>query len=165
MTLGTKKTPTELRRMKWQCAECKKLNWAHHLACALCGTPRPAALAALALLLGLTLLAAPVRADPPEGAPSPYADWYRGLATPEGGSCCSLSDGRTTEVRFVRGATEAEDHWEAWIDGRFPGGINVGWVAIPPQAVLHRTDNPTGEPVVFWRPARGVICFVRPIES
>jgi hypothetical protein len=112
---------------------------------------------ALAILLASALFATAALAH---GHGEQFADWYMSLTRPGGGSCCSLSDGRTTDVRVRDG------HYEAWIDERFPYGEQVkGWVEIKPEAVLNRTDNPTGEPVVFWTPYQGVLCFVRAVES
>lgn len=108
------------------------------------------------LALALALLVSPASAHEPG---EPYASWYESLSRPGGGSCCSLSDGRTTEVRVVG------DHYEAWIDQRFPDGDGIGWVTVKPEAVLQRVDNPTGEPVVFWRKTMGVLCLVRPMET
>jgi hypothetical protein len=41
------------------------------------------------------------------------------------------------------------------------GGHDGGtWIAVPPDKILPRHDNPTGEPVTCWTPALGVMCFV-----
>jgi hypothetical protein len=113
------------------------------------------------LLVAMLLVAAgPATSAPPQGADpnSPIGRWFKELRTPGGVPCCDVSDGRATRVRYVN------DHWEAWIDERFEGGAGVGWVPIPQTAILEETDNPVGQPVVFWRPYSGVICFVRVAE-
>ncbi len=65
-------------------------------------------------------------------------------------SCCSLADCRPTESRIKA------NHYEALV------GDN--WLAVPPDKILQRTDNPTGRAVVCWTPQRGIMCFVRATE-
>lgn len=109
----------------------------------------PVRLAALALLL---LLAGSALAAPPQNADPALAPWYRSLLQPGTEmSCCSLADCRPTEYRIK------SDHYEALIGG--------SWLAVPPDKILQRTDNPTGHAIVCWTPQRGIMCFVRSTES
>lgn len=96
----------------------------------------------------------------------PNAEWYRGLAIPDGpmagALCCTNTDCRPVAVRVRDG------HWEAFIDSAtFPDRFNSplegnapnDWVAVPEQAILHGKSNPIGEPVVcFYN--RVIRCFV-----
>lgn len=91
-------------------------------------------------------------ANPPPGADMSLAPWFQGLRQPGTGmSCCSISDCRQTDFR-TNGS-----HYEAMIDGR--------WLAIPPDKILDRTDNPTGRAVVCYTPTLGIMCFIRGPET
>lgn len=92
-------------------------------------------------------------ANPPPGGGDPaLAPWFRSLIQPGTGiSCCSEADCRRTEYR-ING-----DHYEALIQGQ--------WRPIPPETILHRADNPTGQAVVCYTPTLGVMCFVRGPET
>ena len=103
---------------------------------------------ASALVLSLTTS---VAAAPPQGADPALAPWFRSLLQPGTGmSCCALADCRPTEYRIK------SDHYEAMVGGK--------WVAVPPDKILQRTDNPTGHAIVCWTPQRGIMCFVRATE-
>lgn len=102
----------------------------------------------LAALLG----PAAASAQPPPDADPALAPWFRSLLQPGTTvSCCSIADCRATEYRI------AADHYEALIGGQ--------WLAVPPDKILDRTDNPTGHAIVCWTPQRGIMCFVRATES
>jgi hypothetical protein len=89
-----------------------------------------------------------VRAVPPDDADPALAPWFQSLRQPGTHmSCCSIADCRETDYRIVG------DHYEAMVHGE--------WLAIPPDKVLNRRDNPTGRAVVCWSPALGIMCFVR----
>ena len=104
------------------------------------------------IVIALAVLVAPVEAAPPPNADPALAPWFRSLMQPGTGiSCCSLSDCRVADSR-----TQG-DHYEAFIGDR--------WIAVPPERILQRTDNPTGRAVVCWTPQRGIMCFVRATES
>jgi hypothetical protein len=83
------------------------------------------------------------------------APWFRSLDQPQTGyPCCSIADCRTVRYRAVR------DHFEAFIDrNSFGPDAPDAWVAVPPEHILHRMDNPTGEGVACWY-NREVRCFV-----
>lgn len=101
----------------------------------------------LRLALAAVLLAGPARAAPPSDADPALAPWFQDLREPgTGRSCCSITDCRPTEARTTGG------RYEVLIEGR--------WLAVPPDKVLPRADNPTGHAVVCWTPALGIICFV-----
>jgi hypothetical protein len=98
------------------------------------------------------LLAASAAAAPPPNADPALAPWFRSLLQPGTGmSCCALADCRPTDYRIK------SDHYEAMVGGK--------WVAVPPDKILQRTDNPTGHAIVCWTPQRGIMCFVRATES
>jgi len=91
-------------------------------------------------------------AAPPQNADPALAPWYRSLLQPGTAiSCCSLADCRPTDYRIKA------DHYEALVGGK--------WLAVPPDKILQRTDNPTGRAIVCWTPERGIMCFVRATES
>ena len=111
-----------------------------------------AALAAV-LLIGLMTIAFSHEAH------ESYAEWYNGLRSPTGASCCSVSDCRTTEMRVRDGG------YEVWIDDRF-GVRPPKWTPVPPEAILNQHDNPTGRPAAcFNKYLDRVLCLVRPTES
>lgn len=119
--------------------------------------PRRRTRSAIALLACLTA-ATPVAARPPKGANPELHDWFNGLRQPQtGGPCCSVADCRRTEARHgARG-------WEVLIDSRF-GESDATWRPVPQARVLDQR-NPTGEPVVCYIPALGIVCFVPPPET
>jgi hypothetical protein len=97
-------------------------------------------------------LTAPAIARPPSNANPALAPWFHGLLQPGTNlSCCSIADCRTTDYRI------AHNHYEVLIGKR--------WLAVPPDRILQRTDNPTGRAVVCWTPQLGIMCFVRATES
>ena len=105
----------------------------------------------LAAMLTVAAVAS-AAAQPPADADPALAPWFRSLLQPGTEvSCCSVSDCRSTEYRIEH------DHYEALIGG--------SWLAVPPDKVLQRTDNPTGHAIVCWTPQRGIMCFVRATES
>ena len=105
----------------------------------------------LALVAALLFPFVAHAAPPPDADPA-LAPWFRGLREPDTGrSCCSISDCRPTEAR-TRG-----DHYEVLIEGQ--------WLAVPPDKVLHRSDNPTGRPIVCWTRTLGIMCFVHGPEA
>ncbi len=98
------------------------------------------------------LLTSTAAAQPPPDADPALAPWFRGLLQPGTTiSCCSVADCRATEYRII------SDHYEALVGGK--------WLAVPPEKILQRTDNPTGHAIVCWTPQRGIMCFVRESES
>ncbi len=109
----------------------------------------------LRVVLGSALLfsASAAFGHPPPGGGDPaLAPWFHSLMQPGTGiSCCSEADCRRTDYR-ING-----DHYEAMICGE--------WKAIPPEAVLKRMDNPTGQAVVCYTPTLGIMCFVRGPEA
>jgi hypothetical protein len=105
-----------------------------------------------ALAALLWAIAASAAAAPPQNADPALAPWFRSLLQPGTSvSCCALADCRPTDYRI------SADHYEALVGG--------AWVAVPPDKILDRTDNPTGRAVVCWTPQRGIMCFVRATES
>jgi hypothetical protein len=109
-------------------------------------------LARLAGLGAALSLAASAAAAPPQNADPALAPWFRSLLQPGTTvSCCSLADCRPTDYRIKA------DHYAVMVGGR--------WLAVPPDKILQRTDNPTGHAIVCWTPQRGIMCFVRATES
>ena len=100
----------------------------------------------------MLLLVHPARPAPPDNADPALAPWFNSLRSPwTNALCCSIADCRPTDSR-ING-----DHYEAFVGGQ--------WRSVPPDAVLRRTDNPTGRAVVCWTPSAGIMCFVRGPES
>jgi hypothetical protein len=98
--------------------------------------------------------APPPDADPDDG---PIASWYHSLKTPEGGGCCDTSDCRHMPVRIGKNGYE--------VQVPEPGEENLvlprtHWITVPPEKILRKKDNPTGEAVTCWSPYFGVLCFV-----
>ncbi|HUZ75824.1 MAG TPA: hypothetical protein VMU87_22785 [Stellaceae bacterium] len=106
-----------------------------------------------AVIPAAALLAASVGlARPPANADPALAPWYQSLRQPGTQvSCCSLADCRPTDYRT------GANGYEAYIEG--------SWVAVPPDKVLRRVDNPTGRAVVCYLPGWGILCFVTPDEA
>lgn len=97
-------------------------------------------------LMVLSLARAGHTAPPPKSNPA-FGEWFGSLIDPDTTvPCCSIADCRMVEHRIV------QDHFEAEVEGR--------WVGIPEGKVLRRTDNPTGQAVLCWSKALGVLCFV-----
>jgi hypothetical protein len=112
---------------------------------------QPARRLALAFTTMAGVAASAVAQPPPNSNPT-LAPWFRSLLQPGTNlSCCSIADCRTTEYRVVR--------------DRFEALIGKHWLAVPPDKILQRTDNPTGRAVVCWTPQLGIMCFVRATES
>jgi hypothetical protein len=107
--------------------------------------------------LAFLLLSAPVLAAPPSGSgiDSPVSRWFQLLKQPETGYlCCSISDCRPVAYRTVG------NHFQAFIDRKsFGPRAPDDWRDVPPTAVLHRHDNPTGEAVACFY-SGVIICFV-----
>ncbi|HUB46134.1 MAG TPA: hypothetical protein VMB73_14205 [Acetobacteraceae bacterium] len=98
------------------------------------------------------LLAGVAEAHPPPNADMSLAPWFQSLKQPGTGmSCCSIADCRQTDFRIQGG------QYQALIDGE--------WRPVPPNAVLERTDNPTGRAVVCYTPYFGIMCFIKGPET
>ena len=98
-------------------------------------------------------------ANPPADADMSLAPWFQGLHQPGTGMlCCSIADCRVAEVRH-----DAEGY-QVKVDGRW--GLSAAfWLRVPPERILDRTDNPTGQAVLCFTPSAGILCFVRPPDS
>ena len=102
--------------------------------------------------LALFVTGAQARLRPGQVPDPVLGPWFQSLTQPGTGiPCCSVSDCHETDFR-ING-----DHYEAWVDGQ--------WRVVPPEAVLKRTDNPTGRAVACFVPILGIICFVRGPET
>lgn len=56
-------------------------------------------------------------------------DWYRGLQTPHGYSCCNARvDGKGGDCRPVQARPRDDGSWEAYFGGR--------WQTVPPERIL-----------------------------
>lgn len=104
--------------------------------------------------------------EPPANGNPAYADWFHSLTIPSGQyagtSCCSVADCRTTDYK-VDG-----DHYVVRIPADIDNPSKDGkekWLAVPPDKILQRIDNPTGQGVVCYTPSRGIMCFVRTAEG
>jgi hypothetical protein len=106
----------------------------------------------LILAAAFMLAAAHAAALPPPNADPALAPWFRDLRQPGTGmSCCSIADCRPTDYRTTG------DQYEVLIGDR--------WLAVPPDKILDRRDNPTGRAIVCWTPQRGIMCFIRGTEA
>jgi hypothetical protein len=106
----------------------------------------------LMLSAALGLLAGSAEARPPPNADMSFAPWFESLRQPGTGiSCCSMADCRRTDFRVRDG------HYQALVEGE--------WRDVPPETVLRRADNPTGQAVVCYTPYRGVMCFIKGPET
>jgi len=95
-------------------------------------------------------------AAPPAGADPALAPWFQSLGQPETGyPCCSIADCRPVQSRTTA------DHFEVFIDRKsFGADAPNAWVRVPAENILHRKDNPLGEPVACWY-INEVRCFVQ----
>lgn len=115
-------------------------------------------------LIGLILvLVSPVFGKPPAGATDPaLQQFYQSLTMPGTGvSCCSISDCRPAKEQKIDPKT---GHYMVLLT---PDRFMVDkpmWVEVPPDKIIQGKHNPTGEPVVCWLPAQGVMCYVRGLE-
>ena len=104
------------------------------------------------MFAALISFAGAASAAPPPDADPGLAPWFNSLRSPwTNALCCSVADCRTVDAR-TNG-----DHYEAFIAGQ--------WLAVPPERVLRRSDNPTGRAVACWTPSAGIMCFVRGPEG
>lgn len=72
--------------------------------------------------------------------------WYEGLRNPTTGElCCNRRDCRPVKWQMRDG-----DHWV---------NDTGTWEKVPPEAVL-RTTNPTGHPIMCFRPSGTIRCFI-----
>lgn len=107
------------------------------------------------VLLSAAMVALPAgyaQAHPPKNADMSLAPWFQSLRQPNTGiSCCSIADCRRTDFR-IQG-----NHYQALVDGE--------WKTVPQNAILDRSDNPTGRAVVCYTPYAGIMCFIKGPET
>lgn len=102
--------------------------------------------------MALAMLTASAQSRPPKDADMSLAPWFHSLRQPGTGmSCCSVADCRRTDFR-IKG-----NRYEAMVAGK--------WQAVPPNTVLDRTDNPTGQAIVCYTPYLGIMCFIKGPET
>jgi len=99
----------------------------------------------------LLVLSSAASSAPPVNGEGRFGDWFKSLRNDQGQSCCDLSDCRITKQRYSPNGYQALTETGEWVD-------------IPPDKILKR-DNPIGEPVMCYLPARGVMCFIRGFEA
>jgi hypothetical protein len=88
-----------------------------------------------AALLAAVSISAPARAHSPMGVDPSLAPWFQALQQPNGGgSCCNDRDCELVQARVT------PKGWEALVD--------KAWLAVPPERLLQRHDNPTGSAVL-----------------
>ncbi len=98
-------------------------------------------------------------ARPADNVDPKLSPWFESLTQPgTGAGCCSIADCRVAEVRHD---TEG---YQVKVDGSW-GLSATFWLRVPPERILDRTDNPTGQAVLCFTPAAGILCFVRPPDS
>lgn len=115
---------------------------------------QPSGCLPLAALLALIVLSLVLGRAFGHETSEPYADYYTGLYTAEGASCCggpgSLShDCEPTEARL------GAQGWEALYRGH--------WLAIPPT-IVRNVANPTGQPTLCVH-RNVMLCFVPAPET
>jgi hypothetical protein len=113
-------------------------------------------IAAAVLGAAIMMVSFLAQARPPAGADMSLAPWFQSLGQPlTGYPCCSIAD-----CRAVQSRTNG-DHFEVFIDRKtFGADAPDAWVAVPPDNILHRRDNPVGEPIACWF-MNEVRCFVQ----
>jgi hypothetical protein len=98
-------------------------------------------------------------AAPPDQIDPELSPWFESLTQPgTGAKCCGISDCRVADFR------RDADGYEVKVD-RTWGLSATFWLRVPSERILDRTDNPTGQAVLCFTPAAGILCFVRPPES
>jgi hypothetical protein len=110
--------------------------------------PKLALASALALALSTHVLAF----DKPEyqTVDPIIRDWFKSVRRPSGALCCDIADGHRTT-------------WRGSKDGGYEVPVEGEWLRVPPDAVIIRPDNPTGEAVVWFGKYAGglyIRCFV-----
>jgi hypothetical protein len=70
--------------------------------------------------------------------------------------CCDIGDGTVVDARI------AGDRWQVKFrdHARFPDAP-TDWTDVPPEAVLHRWHNPTGNAIIWWLDGH-IRCFAQP---
>ena len=112
--------------------------------------PMHATLRLAAALLTAVSISAPARAHSPMGVDPSLAPWFQALQQPDGGgSCCNDRDCELVQARVT------PKGWEAFVD--------KAWLAVPPERLLQRHDNPTGS-AVLCHIQKNVLCFIPPVE-
>jgi hypothetical protein len=84
-----------------------------------------------------------------ENIPDDIRAWFKGVRSPDGATCCDVSDGYRT-IYGVRA-------------GRYWVPIDGVWWQVPERAVIRNAGNPLAEAVVWYVSLRGNIvirCFV-----
>src|SRR5262249_13963583 len=77
-------------------------------------------------------------------------EWFKSVRDNRGNFCCDIADGRRTT-------------WRSSKDGGYEVLVDDKWLPVPPESVIHRPDNPTGESIVWLAPhpvEPWVRCFV-----
>ena len=108
------------------------------------------------LLLLVLLVFSEARAHGPEDTDPAMADWFRSLVQPDlyGSSCCNDKDCHVV----ARDDMQIRDEMY-WIKDPDVHG-RVDWIAVPPEKILKRYDNPTGKYVACVI-NHMVLCFVK----
>jgi hypothetical protein len=89
-------------------------------------------------------------APPPDPDPA-LAAWFDSLKQPgTGARCCSIADCRPSPYQ------QTAEGYRVLMNGR--------WRDIPPDKILQKTGNPTGEAIVCSIDGQ-ILCFVRPADS
>ena len=68
--------------------------------------------------------------------PQHIRDWFKSVRGKDGVPCCDISDGHRTEYDM-----RDSQYWVP-IDGT--------WMQVPPETVIHNSENPTGDAVVWY---------------
>lgn len=110
----------------------------------------------LAVLLLLTCSAAAMDNGQYENSDPAIRKWFKNQMSRQGILCCDIADGHYT-------------NWRGTTEGGYEVPIDGTWIAVPEQAVIYNSHNPTGEAVVWYTkfPDHGLVirCFVPGTES
>lgn len=74
-----------------------------------------------------------------------FHEWYRGLTSPEGESCCNAKDCHPVTGRFVRDGTDGSFVLEILIAGR--------WIKVPKDRILPQPSPDGGVHACYSDPA------------
>jgi hypothetical protein len=92
----------------------------------------------------LPMHASGLMAQPDDGH-AKFHEWYRGLKSPEGESCCNDKDCHPVDARFVRAESNGSVVLEIRIGGR--------WITVPHDRILPQPSPDGGVHACYSDPA------------
>ena len=104
----------------------------------------------LVAIIALAWTLKDAHAEPPPGASGVLSGWYHSLEMPGSGvSCCGAADCRPALDLQIKDGVY-------WVRDPSSGDM----ISVPPEHVLQREDNPTGNYIACIH-AGMVLCFIR----